>query len=71
MSKQTPVQFLRKKYFETGMLYETDFEKAEQMHREQIELSNFFGFNDGCNSAKGRPLSFQSPEQYYKQTYKG
>lgn len=36
MSKQTPVQFLRKKYFETGMLYETDFEKAEQMHREQI-----------------------------------
>jgi hypothetical protein len=38
-TKQTAVEYLQRVYFKTGMLYRTDFEKAKQMEREQIEKS--------------------------------
>jgi hypothetical protein len=47
------------------------FDQAKQMEKEQIELSNSIGFEDGCHSVKGFPLSFESPEQYYNKTYGG
>ena len=34
--KKSAIEMLRKKYFATGMLYETDFDEAKQMEREQI-----------------------------------
>lgn len=39
--KTSSVQMLREIYFKTGTLFETDFERAEEMHKEEIfEFSN-------------------------------
>jgi hypothetical protein len=79
MNKQTAVEWLVdivERYIEN--LPEDDlenlsnlFDQAKQMEKEQIELSNSIGFEDGCHSVKGFPLSFESAEQYYNETYGG
>ena len=79
MSKQTAVEWMvdiLERYIQN--LSEDDlenlsnlFEQAKQMEKEQIELSNSIGFEDGCHSVKGFPLSFESSEQYYNETYGG
>ena len=64
--KQTAVEYLQKTYFKTGMLYQTDFQKAKQMEREQIANA----WNDG--HTEGREGGYCSTyEEYYKETYGG
>lgn len=36
---KTPIDILREKYFETGMLYETDFNEADTNFEREIELA--------------------------------
>jgi hypothetical protein len=58
-TKQTAVEYLQRMYFKTGMLYRTDFEKAKEMEREQIEDAFYEGVEGG------------SGELYYKEKYGG
>jgi hypothetical protein len=76
MRKQTAVELLiqeiekdqttkAKSMFEWNQI----FKQVREIEKQQIELSNSIGFEDGCRSVKGFPLSFESAEQYYNETY--
>ena len=69
MSTPTALDKLRKKYFATGMLYETDFDEAKQMEREQI----IEGYCNGCADIIKDENIFprETSEQYYNEIYGG
>ncbi len=76
MSKQTAVELLIKEIEKDQTIkakskseWNEIFNKVKEIEKQQIELSNSIGFEDGCHSVKGFPLSFESAEQYYKETY--
>ena len=78
MNKQTAVELLIKEIekdqttkAKSKSEWKEILDQAKQMEKKQIELSNSIGFEDGCRSVKGFPLLFQSPEQYYNETYGG
>jgi len=74
--KQTAVEYLQYTYFKTGMLYKTDFKKAIQMEREQIEKSYTSGREqwqkyEWDNSNYENDVEIPTPRKYYKETFGG
>jgi hypothetical protein len=59
--KQTAVEYLQYTYVKTGMLYRTDFKKAKEMEREQIQDAYVTGAYIGRGDSK----------TYYEETYGG
>lgn len=75
-NKQTAVQLILTKF---SLLSDSDFkywminnyDELIEMEREQIEMANECGYKDGCLYANGEQWAFESPQQYYEQTYGG
>jgi hypothetical protein len=44
--------------------------KAKEMEKEQIMLASGAGYKDGILYANGEQWIYESPEQYYNETYK-
>jgi hypothetical protein len=76
MSKQTAVELLIQEIQKDQTIkakskseWNEIFKQVQEIEKQQIELSNSIGFEDGCRSVKGFPLLFESAEQYYNETY--
>ena len=76
MKKQTAVEWLIKILegqkddpftFDEWMIA---FEQAKQMEKQQIEKANKCGFKDGYLYANGKEWKFDTPDQYYNETFK-
>ena len=77
--KQTAVEWLEEKFKENlkhivinndHVLMESFFLQAKEMEKEQIMLANGAGYKDGILYANGEQWLYESPEQYYNETYK-
>ena len=50
--------------------YQDLFTQAKEMEKEQIEKANKCGFKDGYLYANGKEWKFDTPDQYYNETFK-
>lgn len=63
--KPSSVQMLKDIYFKTGTLFETDFERSEEMHEVEIVTTYY----TAQNAEKFNDHS--SPKDYYTETFGG
>ena len=49
---------------------ESIIKQAKQMEKQQIEKANKCGFKDGYLYANGKEWKFDTPDQYYNETFK-
>ena len=77
--KQTAVEWLKEQLECFGNKHELHMswatvdelvEQAKQMEKEQIMLANGAGYKDGIMYSNGEQWLYESPEQYYNETYK-
>lgn len=64
------VELLRKIYFKTGTLFETDFERAEEMHKKEIEMAYINGQQLNSESLTSL-MMIENAESYYNETFGG
>lgn len=68
--ESSSVQLLRKIYFKTGTLFETDFERAEEMHKKEIEMAYINGQQVNSKSLTSL-MMIENAESYYHETFGG
>ena len=72
--KKTAVEWLIQEHFGGIENCTPDFrnkiEQAKEMEKEQIMLASGAGYKDGILYANGEQWLYESPEQYYNETYK-
>ena len=62
----TAVEYLFKKYELTGDISNSQWDKAREMHKEEVETS----YMNGCNESSHCADWAKQAEEYYKQTFK-
>jgi lipopolysaccharide biosynthesis glycosyltransferase len=84
MNKQTAVEWLENQIMTSKYFYKVledmqsrstvaqpnIFRQAKEMEKEQIMLASGAGYKDGILYANGEQWIYESPEQYYNETYK-
>lgn len=73
MSNKKPncIQVLREIYFKTGTLFETDFERANDMHKNEVKNSHFDGQCLYARSGTKQISLAENSENYYNQKFGG
>ena len=55
---------------EKGRMFVHTFHEYLELEKEQIINAIYNGWNEGCRFLSNEKLQFESPEQYYNETFK-